>query len=147
MKVTVRSREGAIVYPYDPNTILISIESPLATYSREIPDHPNIVEKLTLKFHDIEEVLKDTDGNVYNPMSVEQAHEIVEFVGKHYNNIENIVVHCDAGISRSSGVAGAILKHYFGDDSQIFDNPRYMPNMHCYRLVLDAFDIYYKEIH
>ena len=50
-----------------------------------------------------------------------------------------MIVHCDAGISRSSGVAAAILKAKTGDDSQIFNNPKYRPNMRCYRIVLDEF--------
>ena len=48
-----------------------------------------------------------------------------------------VIVHCDAGISRSSGVAAAILKAKTGDDSQIFNSPKYRPNMRCYRIILD----------
>ena len=41
-------------------------------------------------------------------------------------------------ISRSSGVGAAILKHYTGDDSSVFENPRFHPNMWCYRKTLSA---------
>ena len=39
-------------------------------------------------------------------------------------------------ISRKEGVAAALLKAYNGDDSCIFDSPRYHPNMHCYMTTL-----------
>ena len=43
----------------------------------------------------------------------------------------------------NAGVAAAIMKALFGDDWEVFDNPKYVPNMTCYRTVLDAF--YYEE--
>lgn len=53
------------------------------------------------------------------------------------NNINKIIVHCGAGVSRSAGVAGAILKYFNNDDAPIFNNPKYYPNMLCYRMVLE----------
>ena len=44
----------------------------------------------------------------------------------------------DAGISRSVGVAAAILKYTTGDDSSIFGNGLYDPNERCYRKTLEA---------
>ena len=70
-------------------------------------------------------------------MSSDEAKAIVDFVER--NKDKYIIVHCDAGISRSSAVAAAILKYYTGDDSRIFDSRRYSPNMWCYRKVLEAF--------
>lgn len=64
------------------------------------------------------------------------GYKLSKFVQKIF---ADFIVHCDAGISRSSGVAAAILKAKTGDDSQIFNNPKYRPNMRCYRIVLDEF--------
>lgn len=50
----------------------------------------------------------------------------------------DVIVHCDAGISRSAGVAAAILKHTTGDDSSIFENGLYDPNLWCYQKTLAA---------
>ena len=69
-------------------------------------------------------------------MSDKDAERIVEFLTRHPN--VDVIVHCDAGISRSSGVAAAILKYLTGDDSSIFDNARLHPNMWCYRKTLNA---------
>lgn len=50
-----------------------------------------------------------------------------------------VVVHCEAGISRSSGVAAALSKHYLGDDSIFFGNAsRYLPNRLAYSVLLNA---------
>ena len=35
-------------------------------------------------------------------------------------------------------LAAALMKYFNGDDSPIFDNPQYCPNMRCYRMVLEA---------
>ena len=65
------------------------------------------------------------------------AERIVEFSEKYKNKL--LIIHCDAGISRSSGIAAAILRHYTGDDAEIFDNYSYDPNMWCYFKTLKAF--------
>ena len=51
--------------------------------------------------------------------------------------VENMIVHCEAGQSRSAGMAAALLKFYNGDDWEIFNNPKYTPNMTIYRMVLE----------
>ena len=50
----------------------------------------------------------------------------------------DVIVHCDAWISRSAGIAAAILKHTTGDDSSIFENGLYDPNLWCYQKTLKA---------
>lgn len=70
-------------------------------------------------------------------ISIEQAKQIADFVKRH-KDIHTMVVHCDAGISRSAGIAAAIAAWAFGNDSQIFDDPQYIPNMRCYRFMVRA---------
>lgn len=54
-------------------------------------------------------------------------------------DVDFIVCHCDAGISRSSGVAAALSKHYNGTDFEFFNSGgRYRPNMLVYTKVLNA---------
>lgn len=48
-----------------------------------------------------------------------------------------MVLHCDAGMSRSPGVAAALSKVLVGDDSQFFK--RYRPNMRVYRTLLERY--------
>ena len=81
-----------------------------------------------------------TDGYDF-AITKEQASDIASFVLKHNNSRKdlNLIVHCDAGKSRSAGVAGAIMKYLFYDDTLIFGDKQYYPNMTCYMRVLNAF--------
>ena len=69
-------------------------------------------------------------------MSDEDAAQVAALLREYPNT--DVIVHCDAGISRSAGVAAAILKHTTGDDSSIFQNGLYDPNLWCYRKTLFA---------
>ena len=70
-------------------------------------------------------------------MTVEQAKQIAAFV-KRNQGIHTFVVHCDAGISRSAGIAAAISQWEFGDNSWVFESPLYIPNMLCYNRMIKA---------
>lgn len=134
MNIVVMSRENAMRYceaTHDTQAVIVSISTPWACYgSKPFKSAGNgVVDGLFLWFDDVE------DGK--NAMTLEHAKAIVEFVEK-YKDCD-VIVHCDEGVSRSAGIAAALLKHYNGDDSGIFGNSRYSPNMHCYKTMLSAF--------
>jgi predicted protein tyrosine phosphatase len=54
-----------------------------------------------------------------------QAREIAKFVIQ-YQDIDTLIVHCDAGISRSAGIAAAISKWYFGSEINIYGGIKYV---------------------
>lgn len=66
-----------------------------------------------------------------------RAEKIWTFVDAHCANIEAIVVHCDAGASRSAAVAAALAKVLSGDDRD-FSRGRYEPNARVYEMLLAA---------
>ena len=76
----------------------------------------------------------ETDGS--DLMSDDDARKVALFVTRHVT--DRIIVHCDAGISRSGGVAAAIAKWMLNDDSEFFYSGQYRPNMWCYRKTLTA---------
>jgi predicted protein tyrosine phosphatase len=69
-------------------------------------------------------------------MSADEAEAIVAFVEQHRDRAELIVCQCEAGMSRSAGVAAA-LSRWLNEDDQIFF-ARFYPNRHVYRTVLNA---------
>ena len=71
-------------------------------------------------------------------MTKEDATKVADFVNKYKSVVDCMVVHCEAGRSRSAGVAAAIMKYLNGDDMSIFNNGKYVPNMTCYRYTLEA---------
>ena len=144
MRIKVMSRSEAVLYCYYPHTnsaYMISISDPSMQYS----DKPfcsadnKIIGILSLCFADADQPGSDVYGNgvgMTDLMSEEDAERIAALI-KTAPDV-TIIVHCDAGISRSAGVAAAIYKYCTGDDSIIFDNPRFQPNMWCYRKTLNA---------
>lgn len=137
MEIVVKSRYKAHKDSFAdiiPKTAIISINTPEDKFNT-FAKRKDIVDVLYLSFHDIG--MRDAKGI---QMTEADALKVVDFVFKCTDlGVEELWVHCDAGISRSSGVAAAILKYLTGDDKRIFNNPRYCPNLICYRLVLDKF--------
>ena len=89
---------------------------------------------LHIRFHDLDESIEwpPHSDQILEPMSKEQALEIAAFVLEHPET--NILVHCEAGISRSAGVADAIAEALGG-------TPKLgrFTNMHVYHMVQQAF--------
>jgi len=65
----------------------------------------------------------------------DMAKQILDFYLKIENKVDNLLVHCEAGWSRSPGVAGALSKIFLGDDMYFFNN--YSPNRFVYRLIIN----------
>ena len=135
--------------------LVISVRSPKNT-APLLRNHQNLIKVLFLRFHDIDiqaapedcKKCKSTgyvkygkcykcnaDGTRLLEFSKADALEIIHLVEKHKNSARVIAVNCEAGISRSAGIAGALAKIYNGDDSKFFSHP-YSPNMLVYRKIL-----------
>lgn len=110
--------------------IVVSITEPESPEAR-LAESPHCQAVLRLQFHDTER-----ESELYLPLSLEQASEIVEFVQAHKDHVQRIVCHCEAGISRSAGVAGALAKWLTGEDAPFFRH--FVPNRLVYRRVLSA---------
>lgn len=143
MSVIVMSRDAAMRYCneyHNKPAIMISISDPYITYPCDpfCSKRNNLVAILPLFFTDADKPGKDvydrevTENDLISEADAQQIKRLLNL----HPDID-VIVHCDAGISRSSGVAAAILKASTGDDSQIFNSPKYRPNMRCYRMVLD----------
>ena len=107
---------------------VISIQSP--KHSEEIDINENVIDILYLFFYDVD---KDYPERDIFAMTEEDAERVANFTKRNITRCNTLFVSCDAGISRSAGVAAAILKWWDGNDSPIFKGP-YVPNMRCYNL-------------
>lgn len=98
----------------------------------ELQPNPNRVGELYLKFDDITHDLPP-----FLLMSEAQAKEVVDFVEKYKDKVSMIVCQCEAGISRSAGMALALsLWLNEGKDSGIGSQWCYCPNVHVKRMIL-----------
>lgn len=71
-----------------------------------------------------------------------QADKIVDLVVKHKDNIEKIVIHCAAGVSRSAGVGKALAEWLNGTDEGVINPKLHIPNMYCYDKMMAAIQKY-----
>jgi predicted protein tyrosine phosphatase len=134
MKITVCSKRliENMSMPNVPH-LVVSIRTPgdeLAT----IYTTPSTLKVLYLAFYDlIHEVdgTEEKDADMFQPA---QARQILAMVKAH-PEAEHLIVHCDAGLSRSQGVGAALSKILEGDDSHYFK--RYHPNTRVYRMILE----------
>lgn len=70
-----------------------------------------------------------------------QASEFAEFIKPMKHNVTDLFVCCDAGESRSPAIAAAIHRWLGQHDHHIWRNPKYHPNVLCFKRMADAFDI------
>ncbi len=135
----------------DYEAALISIWTP-GDYERLKVTNPEAFQEYTRmdKFFTtkIRQEFWDTENNVpgYDTISPEQANSLVDFIIM--NTGRTYAIHCDAGQSRSAGVALAIeciIKHN-GDRYQAglapsyTDHERYSPNRKVHDIIMDAWD-------
>ena len=139
MKFFVYSRQRAKreSYRISEPTLIISITDP-ALAPNTFARNSNIIGLCRLQFDDVTEENARPEDVL---MSDSDALKIKDFVSRYKDRVECIIVHCEVGVSRSAGVMAAIQKYLIGDDSAIFSNEAFSPNMYCYRKMCDAFEI------
>lgn len=97
----------------------------------------NIKRILNVSFNDTE-LISDIDGAV----SQEQADKIADFVIDWVADVDDLIVQCEEGRSRSAGVAKAIMEVLEINDGNLDTERKHSPNELCYRLVKQGFEKY-----
>lgn len=134
-QIFVMSRKEAHKYSFRPHKekaaviSIIDVDKNFVNFRNN--NMNNIVAVLNLFFDDV-------CGDEPNCMNENDSEKIAEFAKNIVDKVDQVIVHCEAGVSRSAGVAAALMKYFNNDDMPIFNNPQYCPNMHCYSMVLDA---------
>lgn len=143
MNIIVLNRTNAEKLSYNDfssDRVIISIRTPNDEKAVFNSENSSIKDILYLSFYDVSTETQDIFRG-YPAMTDEDALKIKCFVLKWKDKVDTIIVHCDAGVSRSAGVTAGILDGLDQDSSQIFDNNRYLPNSLCYRKTLNAFKL------
>ena len=92
-----------------------------------------------LQFHDVDPTKGCEVPHVL--MDAKHAMKIVMFVNKTAPNIEGILVHCKAGISRSAAVAKWIAEKY----NLPFEHRYESYNKHVYKLLKEADEVWMRS--
>ncbi len=129
--VTFVSKKVAESMPAAPDVGIISITS---------PNRPDAFLQegwgavLRLEYHDIDAASVSALRAGYIPMSEQQAQEVVDWLEENNDKLTGVVVHCEAGISRSAATAHFIVER-FGLASLV---DKGVPNKYVYRLLMEA---------
>lgn len=83
---------------------------------------------LFIDFFDIDKPVKHDKYGELRPISDRQADRIAKFVHNHIDDVELVVCQCEAGISRSAGIASGLSAVINGDNSE-FHKRHYRPNI------------------
>ena len=141
MKFIVLSRKDAKEFDYDKPYIVISITDP-NLFRQFFPKSKNRLDVLRLQFHDwtkdaLEKHGKELVEQGYVFFNKRMAKEIIEFINKYRDKIELIMIHCEAGISRSAAVGAALAKCLGQSNMHFFLDHRMYPNDLVYWTILD----------
>jgi len=113
------------------NTAFISILEPEDT-EPFAEDEKNY---MSVHFYDLEEDIDNGAGHLYKAITEEQAKRIYNFI-KENSDKEHFVIHCHAGIARSSSV-GSFIHEYFGGAYKdlLKQHPHILPNGRALKLL------------
>lgn len=134
MDIIVKSKKAIEEYAmqeHNKTSIVISIASKNSSKANIKSDYNNKIKEIQfIQFDDT-----DSMGGIEKL----DASKIKRFLLKHIGDtsLDLIIVQCEAGQSRSAGVAAALMKYFWNDDTAIFNNHKYTPNMLCYRTMLN----------
>jgi predicted protein tyrosine phosphatase len=129
------------IEPHDVPHVIVSIRSPKDPNEAILPIGPNTLGIVRLVFHDMDDFHKKAlapekwEKYEADCFSTSHARQILELV-KDHPSAERLLVHCDAGFSRSPAVAAALSKILTGDDTYFFKH--YAPNMRVFRTILET---------
>lgn len=121
--------------------ILISIND--TNCNTVIYANEHIIDKLKLWFDDI--TIKDHEDEDLRLMCEADADKTKRFIDTYKDKLNNIIVHCTAGISRSGAVGCCIARYLNGDDKYLLATGRYIPNKHVYELMCEVLGLEYSE--
>ena len=132
--------------PHTVSHIIVSIRLPNDPKEVVLRTNKHTLEVLHMLFHDIDNYPPEIEKQLFEEhpellsqlFTEEMGHQIIDFVLRHKNKAEHFIVHCDAGMSRSPGVAAVVCKAIYNEDDTSFFK-RYTPNMRVYRHIMNAF--------
>lgn len=139
MKIIVRSKNLAKDFTSDAPWAAISISTygdwPLLNKCQQMG-----LLQLAYADADCEEIIKEYNEKYPNDPKIRlfaesDAEKILSFVQDIKDKIEILLVHCEAGVSRSPATAAALSLIYH-DTDEIFFKPPFRPNMKVYNSIL-----------
>ena len=134
--IVVKSRSKAIDFRSDEPWAAISV----STNPLEFPhlNETNRVNLLQLSFEDSDLIQPYGQTPRKEIFCESHALQVLAFVDDVWDKIETLLVHCEAGLSRSPAIAAAVscINNGLGTDKMYF--VRYTPNRLVYRTIIET---------
>ena len=151
MKVKIMSEDECVLYTKQENILPCVIIS-INTHGGEgykknaliLTNNNNVKDVLTLFFDDITE-RNVALGSKCKLMSEEDVSSILTFVEEWRGKIDEFIVHCGAGISRSPAVASGISIMLGLDDTWIWESHK-SPNKYVFEKIRNAIGLSMNEV-
>ena len=149
MNIKVMSRNEAIAHSFKqeiPKCAIVSINALLENHP-SFYMHNNIEDRrimgvLKLNFNDIDKPFENMEPKQEDLLGLKAFIDTI----KDNPEIEEIIVHCAAGISRSSAVAAAICQYLGLDEFKIiWSSYNYVPNTLVYKLAINELGLKWDE--
>jgi len=133
--IKVFSRQEVQEFVTDMPHLFISLYDPDLT-PVDVPNNPYLIDRIDIDCWDIDQEDQNFPIKIF---TADDARMILSLVNTKLHNINLIVVSCEAGISRSAGVASSLTK-ILGKTDETYFTPkgRYRPNRHIYRTILNT---------
>jgi len=142
MIIEVRSKAMASIYKPSEPWACISVVTKHGDWPEFVFQQPSHL--LQMNFADLDmtmqELQKAYEGQMTDERGTpffnnEMAKQILDFYLEVQGKVDLLLVHCEAGWSRSPGIAAALSKVFLGDDMYFFQ--KYAPNRFVYRLIMN----------
>ena len=134
VRFTVLSRSMVEQFVVQEPHLVISITDPQSPEAG-LAESDQRIAVIRLQFHDTGDYGQPLRDRIV--MSNEDAEKILDFCREH-QHVPLIVCQCEAGMSRSAGIAAALSRIFQDDDRFFFAN--FAPNRWVYRTVLDVYE-------
>lgn len=144
MKIVINYEKGIIDYIEDIHHY-VAIISIVSNLDRKInfKEYSSYVKDiLYLSFLDIDETDKYVNKKKW---AKEKDFSQLKSFLDNISNIDELLICCEGGISRSPGLATAICKYYNIDDSYIWKERAYHANIHVYKLACNLLKLDYTK--
>jgi predicted protein tyrosine phosphatase len=139
MKIKVMSRLEAIQHSFlkeIPTCAIVSISSGSTNPTFYLGQDTQVKGIYYMSFDDI-----TTEIEGYKACQPSDFGGLGQFINQYKDTVDEIIVHCHAGISRSSATASAICKYLGEDDSFIWNSGDYSPNNRVYEIACGALGV------
>ena len=122
--------------------ICISITDFSEAFSPYIPNNKDCLGVLAIRFNDFEESSHSNEIICTEKTGILIAY----FIAQHWDQADSVIINCDAGISRSAGVAVAIAE-YYGKSAVDINTTQlcWMPNSTVKKYTLNGLKSYYSN--